>query len=50
MTLLVERKSLNEKEYYSMEIDNNETSEVVNPDDDTVIELFYEMLKDKDLS
>lgn len=48
MTLLVERKSLNEKECYDIEIDNNETSEVVNPYDDVVIELLYEILNNKD--
>lgn len=48
MTLLVERKSLNEKELYDVEIDNNEISEVVNPYDDVVIELLYEIINNKD--
>lgn len=48
MTLIVERKSLNEKEYYDIEIDNNETSEAVNPYDDVVVELLYEILNNKD--
>lgn len=48
MTLIVERKSLNEKEYYDIEIDNNETSEAVIPYDDVVVELLYEILNNKD--
>lgn len=47
MTLLVERKSLNEKECYDIEINKNETSEVVSPYDDVVVELLYEILNNK---
>lgn len=44
MTLLIERKSLNEKECYDIEIENNETLEAASPYDNTVIELLYEII------
>lgn len=50
MKITVDRKELNEKENYTIEIENDKDNEVIAPDDEAVIELFYEMLKDKDLS
>lgn len=50
MKITVDRKELNEKDNYTIIIENDKDNEVIAPDDETVIELFYEMLKDKDLS
>lgn len=49
MTIHIERKILNEKDNFDIDIFNDER-EVVSPYDETVIELCYEILKDKDLS
>lgn len=49
MKITVDRKELNEKENYTIEIENDKDNEVIAPDDEAVIELFYEILKDKDL-
>ena len=46
MTIYVERKQLNEKEFYEI-ITNDDKQEVVSPVDDTVIELLYEILANK---
>lgn len=46
MTIYVERKQLNEKDYYELDISDDE-QEVVSPVDDTVIELLYEILANK---
>lgn len=44
MIIKVFRKELNEKEDYSISIEENDNIEVISPDDDTVIELLYEII------
>lgn len=48
MIIKVFRKELNEKEDYAISIEENDNEEVVSPYDDTVIELLYEMITNKD--
>lgn len=48
MIIKVFRKELNEKEDYSISIEENDDTEVISPDDDTIIELLYEMITNKD--
>ena len=47
MTIHVNRKQLNEKDYYELDIRDDE-QEVVSPIDDVVAELLYEILTTKD--
>lgn len=48
MIIKVFRKELNEKENYTVSIEENDNIEVVSPDDDAVIELLYEILNNRD--
>lgn len=48
MIIKVFRKDLNEKDDYTISIEENDNIEVISPDDDTVIELLYEMITNKD--
>lgn len=48
MIIKVFRKELNEKEDYSISIEENDNIEVISPDDNAVIELLYEMITNKD--
>lgn len=48
MIIRVDRKELNEKNDYILTVEEHENNEVIHPDDDSVIELLYEILTNKD--